>query len=208
MQFNIHLHVKLKEWRVDMSEHNRKNSVNLLHPVRGLLLFVLMLIISAAAQDKKEAAWVQDFLKVYGFAADKAASLAEAIPAEKYDWRPAEGVRSIKDVVLHIAGANYYFASLLGTPIPEGVDARNLEKTVDNKEKAVATLKESTAHVQAAIANMQEAAHAEEVDFFGRNMTRRQVLFIVGDHTAEHLGQLIAYARMNDITPPWSQKDN
>jgi len=176
--------------------------------MRLVLFFVLILIFSAAAQEKQESAWVQDFLKVYGFAADKAASLAEAIPAEKYDWRPAEGVRSVKESVLHVASGNYYFASLLGTPIPEGVDARNLEKTVDSKEKAVETLKESTAHVKAAIADMKEETHNEEVDFFGNKMTRRQVLFIVGDHTAEHLGQLIAYARMNGITPPWSQKDN
>ncbi len=191
-----------------MSENDIRVSANLLHPVRGLLLFVLMLIISAAAQDKKEAAWVQDFLKVYGFAADKAGSLAEAIPADKYDWRPAEGVRSVKESILHVAGANYFFATLLGTAIPEGIDPRNLEKTVDSKEKAISTLKESVAHVQAAIANMKEETHNEEVDFFGNKMTRRQVLFIVGDHAAEHLGQLIAYARMNGITPPWSERDN
>ncbi len=191
-----------------MALNTIKLLANLSHGMRLVLFFVLILIFSAAAQEKQESAWVQDFLKVYGFAADKAASLAEAIPAEKYDWRPAEGVRSVKESVLHVASGNYYFASLLGTPIPEGVDARNLEKTVDSKEKAVETLKESTAHVKAAIADMKEETHNEEVDFFGNKMTRRQVLFIVGDHTAEHLGQLIAYARMNGITPPWSQKDN
>lgn len=188
--------------------NHHKISASLPRGMRWALLLVVIMLFSAAAQDTKESAWVQDFLKVYGFAADKAASLAGAIPAEKYDWRPAEGVRSVKESILHVAGANYYFATLLGAAIPQGIDPRNLEKTIDSKEKAISTLKESVAHVQAAITNMKEAAYSEEVDFFGNKMTRRQVVMIVGDHAAEHLGQLIAYARMNGITPPWSQTDN
>lgn len=191
-----------------MAFNARKISVALPCGMGRVLFFVWILITSAMAQETKGSAWVQDFLKVYGFTAEKAASLAEAIPAEKYDWRPAEGVRSVKESILHIASANYFFATLLGTAIPEGIDPRNLEKTVDSKEKAISTLKASVAHVQGAITNMKEAAHNEEVDFFGNKMTRRQVVMIVGDHVAEHLGQLIAYARMNGITPPWSAKDN
>jgi uncharacterized damage-inducible protein DinB len=191
-----------------MSINNIKPSGNLHHRIRGILLFALMMIMFATAQEKKQPAFVEDFLKVYGAATEKATSLAEAIPAEKYDWRPAEGVRSIKESVVHIAGGNYFFASLLGTPVPEGINPRDLEKTVESKEKAISTLRESVAHMKGAIANMKEEAFNEEVEFFGNKMTRRQVTLVVGDHTAEHLGQLIAYARMNGIVPPWSQKDN
>ena len=181
---------------------------NMHHRIRGILVFLLVMLVSAIAQDKKQPAFVGDFLKIYGGTADKAASLAEAIPADKYNWRPAEGVRSVKESVLHIAGANYFFASLLGTAIPEGIKPRELEKTVDSKEKALSTLQASVAHVKSAIANVPEAAFSEEVEFFGNKMTKRQVMYVVGDHAAEHLGQLIAYARMNGVTPPWSQKDN
>lgn len=191
-----------------MAINSIKTPGNIPYLIRVILPLVLMMIISATAQEKKQSAFVEDFLKIYGGTADKAASLAEAISADKYDWRPAEGVRSVKEVILHIAGANYFFASLLGTPIPEGLNPREFEKTVDSKEKAISTLRASVAHAKAAIANMKEETYNEEVDFFGNKMTRRQVLFVVGDHAAEHLGQLIAYARMNGVTPPWSQKDN
>ena len=60
--------------------------------------------------------------------ANKLISLAEAIPAEKYDWRPAEGVRSVGEVVAHVAGANYFFPTFVGTDIPEGIDARSFEQ--------------------------------------------------------------------------------
>src|SRR5271154_7400114 len=52
----------------------------------------------------------------------KFVDLATAVPADKYSWRPAEGVRSIGEVFLHIAGENYDIPGLMGTPVPAGFD--------------------------------------------------------------------------------------
>jgi uncharacterized damage-inducible protein DinB len=168
----------------------------------------MMIIISGITQENKESYFVKDFLKVHSFTSDKVAQLADAIPAEKYDWHPAEGVRSVKEAIMHIAGANYYLASLLGTPVPEGIDPRNLEKSEESKEKLISILKESVTHIQSAIKNIKEDGFNQEVEFFGNKGTKRQLVIIAGDHVAEHLGQLIAYARTNGVVPPWSRVEN
>ena len=185
-----------------------KRAADLNFRIRWILFLMLAMIFSLTAQEEKKSAVVRDFFKVFDATAEKATSLAEAIPAEKYDWRPAEGVRSVKEVLTHMAGASYFMASLMGTPVPEGIDPRNLDKTADSKEKAIETLKAAIEHFRKAVNSMEEDAFNEEIEFFGGKGTKRQVMFICGDHTAEHLGQLIAYARMNGVVPPWSQGGN
>ena len=172
----------------------------------GLLLIIMSAALPVMAQDNMKSGLIDDFLKVQGMASDKAVQLAGAFPADKYDWRPAEGVRSVKEVIMHIAAANYNMAALLGTPVPEGVDTKGMENTTDSKEKIIETLKQSIDHVQGVIKNLKPEDFDQEVKFFGMTGTKRQVMFIIGDHAAEHLGQLIAYARMNGVVPPWSMK--
>jgi len=167
---------------------------------------VLALAIPALAQDNAAEAVKSDFLNVYGYTSGKAAQLATAIPEDKFDWRPAEGVRSVKESVLHMAGANYFFGSMLGTAMPEGVDPRGFEKAGMTKDEAIATLNKSVEFAQQAVNNLSAEQANEKIDFFGNEVTRRQAMFILGDHAAEHLGQLIAYARSNGVVPPWSQK--
>src|SRR3954470_6584904 len=82
---------------------------------------------------------------------DKFTRLAEAIPADKYNWRPAADVRSFAEVFLHVSAANYNLYKLVGTPPPTGVDVKNLEKSTTEKAKVVAALKDSFAHAKQAI---------------------------------------------------------
>jgi len=86
--------------------HSIKAAIKVKYHITWLLLVFLLATISAFAQDTKEPALVTDFFKVFTMTSDKVSQLAEAIPAEKYDWRPAEGVRSVKESILHLAGAN------------------------------------------------------------------------------------------------------
>ena len=173
-----------------------------------VLLFSLFIINTVMAQENKSADMVSDFLNVFNFTTGKATQLAGVIPQEKYDWRPAEGVRSIKEVVLHIASANYFFSSMMGGTIPEGIDPRSMEQSDVSREEAVETLKKSVSFVQETVKKLTEDDFNTKIDFFGNKATKRQVMFTLGDHAGEHLGQLIAYARMNGVVPPWSQKSN
>src|SRR6266446_1996875 len=85
---------------------------------------------------------------------NKFTRLAEAIPAEKYSWRPSPDVRSFAEVFLHVSAANYNLYKLVGTPPPTGLDVKALEKSTTDKAKVVATLKDSFAHAQKAITSM------------------------------------------------------
>jgi len=133
------------------------------------------------------------------------AQLAEAVPAEKWAWRPAEGVRSYVEITLHVAGGNYFLATFLGTPVPEGVDAKGIEKSTTDKAKAIETMKASYVHVKKVIAALSAADLDTQVEFFGQKMTKRAIVLVIIGHSHEHLGQSIAYARMNGVVPPWSK---
>jgi uncharacterized damage-inducible protein DinB len=136
---------------------------------------------------------------------DKFVRLAQAIPAEKYTWRPAPDVRSIAEVFLHVSAANYNLYKLVGTPPPAGIDIKTLEKSTTDKTKVIATLQDSFAHARKAITAMSDADLGKSLDWFGGKNTQRGILLFVTRHAAEHLGQSIAYARVIGVVPPWTE---
>ena len=135
---------------------------------------------------------------------DKLTRLAEAIPAEKYTWRPSADVRSFAEVFLHVSAANYNVYKLVGTLPPAGLDVQGLEKSTTDKAKVIAVLKNSFVHARRAITAMPDADLEKSMDWFGGKNTERGVLLFVVRHAAEHLGQSIAYARFIGVVPPWT----
>jgi|SRR5580658_321439 uncharacterized damage-inducible protein DinB len=135
---------------------------------------------------------------------DEFARLAEAIPAEKYTWRPSPDVKSVAEVLLHASAANYNMYKLVGAKIPEGIDTKNMEQSTTDKVRVIATLKESYAHARQAITDMPDADLEKTMDWSGGKITERGVLLFILPHIAEHLGQLIAYARVLGVVPPWT----
>ena len=131
--------------------------------------------------------------------------LAEAIPESKFTWRPAAGVRSISEVLLHVGAANFNLPKLIGTPPPEGFQVKGYETGTTEKGKVIAALRDSFTHVRQAVAAMTAADGDKKLPWFGGENTRRGILFFMTRHSAEHMGQLISYARMNGIMPPWSE---
>jgi len=135
----------------------------------------------------------------------KLVDLAQAMPADKYSWRPAPGVHSVGEVYVHIVAGNSTLPSFLGAARMEGV-SRDSEKTVTDKAKIVDLLQKSIANARAVGMGVSEADLDKKVKTFGgREMTERQVLLLILTHMHEHLGQSIAYARSNGVTPPWSE---
>ena len=131
--------------------------------------------------------------------------LANAFPAEKYTWRPAPGVKSVAEVFLHVSAANYNMYKLVGAPSPAGLDVAGMEQSTTDKAKVIATLRASYAHAKKAITDMPDANLEKTMDWLGGKITQRGVLLYIIPHIAEHLGQAIAYARINGVVPPWSE---
>lgn len=135
---------------------------------------------------------------------DQVIQLAEAFSEDQFDWRPSEGVNSVGEALLHVAGGNYFLASKMGFAPPEDVDMMNLGK-ITGKENIIAALKKSNAFVLEKIAMVETASLSEEVDFGFTKMNKLGGLLAIMEHNGEHKGQLIAYARTNGVVPPWSR---
>lgn len=133
----------------------------------------------------------------------KIEDLAEAVPAEKYSWRPGEGVRSVSEVYVHIVGSNYFFMTFLGVKPPMKMDP-GMEKTVTGKADVAKLLKPSFEHVRNTILNLTDKDLEKTTEVFGNTMTYRNTLITAIAHLHEHLGQSIAYARINNVVPPWT----
>ncbi len=133
----------------------------------------------------------------------KLIDLAQAMPAEKYGWRPSPGVRSVGEVFVHVAQGNSMLPSLLGASKMEGV-SRDSEKTVTDKAAIVELLKKSVENAKAAANRVSDADLEKKITFFGSEITERRLLIHILEHMHEHLGQSIAYARVNGVKPPWS----
>jgi uncharacterized damage-inducible protein DinB len=136
-------------------------------------------------------------------AAGKLSQLADAIGQDKYGWRPAPGVRSVSEVLMHVVGGNYYIPTFAGVK-PSKQLARDAETTVTDKAQVSAALKESFDHVRTAIRGANDADLDKSVTMFGQPTTVRNVYATIVSHVHEHLGQMIAYARSNGVKPPWS----
>ena len=139
---------------------------------------------------------------------EKFVSLSEAFPADKYDWMPMEGVRSYKEFVVLLIGEGYGFPTQWGAPRPPGVLAdRNEEgKRLAAMDKAalVAELGKAFDNMINYVSSMDMAARQKEIRFFGQPVTTGGAIMMATADMHEHLGQLIAYARMNRVVPPWT----
>jgi uncharacterized damage-inducible protein DinB len=173
------------------------------------VLAVLVGGMAAAARGAEPAAaptgFRAEFIAEVDSVGKKLTDLAGAMPQEKFGWRPAPGIRSVSEVYMHIAGGDFFLPSFMGVKVPAGID-RDMEKTVTDKAKVIETVKKGCEHVKSVAANLSDADLDKKVKIFGgREMTQRALLILILNHMHEHLGQSIAYARMNGVAPPWSE---
>ena len=139
----------------------------------------------------------------WGHVSRQLVALAEATPAEKFAWRPAPGVRSTSEVYMHVVLANYFLLNATGATMPAEL-TRESEKNVTSKTEVIAWLKRSLEAVKAARAGLVPTDLAKPAKLFKRDTTVEGVYLRIIVHANEHMGQLIAYARMSGVTPPWS----
>ena len=150
-----------------------------------------------------------DAAGVLGHVQKEMVSLAGAVPQNKFTWRPAKGVRSVSEVYLHAAGAAYWFGKQLGFQVPADVEAKmkDFEKSTTDRAKIEKALTDSFEWFAGNVKQMPDAELTKTVNLMGHDMTKRAVILVTMGHFQEHLGQSIAYARMNGVVPPWSKND-
>ncbi len=145
-------------------------------------------------------AFLQEYAGQVDFVQGRILQLENAMPQEKFEWRPGEGVRSVAEVYLHIAESNMMLVSYMtGEKMESEID----EKTTD-KTKIADLVKKSFEAVKEAVPKLTEDDLNKNIKAFGMEMTLRNFMISMLNHAHEHLGQSIAYARMNSVVPPWS----
>jgi len=156
---------------------------------------------------------VMDLLTAVEGVENKLMALAGVVPVEKLSWRPAPGVRSYGEVLLHVASDNYLLPFASGAPIPASTGIKSgdfqslatYEKRALTREQITADLAKSFAHLKTAMRQTTSADLTAPVTLFGMKTTRQGLWVLTTTHLHEHLGQLIAYARISGVTPPWSK---
>ena len=132
-------------------------------------------------------------------------ALAEATPADKFAWRPAPGVRSTSEVYMHIMMANFWLLSVTGPKMPADLK-QDMERTVTSKADVISWLKRSLDAVKQAHLAETPKDLERKVKVEGRDATVDGMYLRIIVHANEHMGQLVAYARMTGVVPPWSKK--
>jgi uncharacterized damage-inducible protein DinB len=167
-------------------------------------LLFLSLSVPALPAQAPEGVW-QGYDGEWKHVSQQLVALAEATPAEKFSWRPAPGVRSTSEVYMHIVDANFYLLSVTGPKMPADLND-DMEKTVTSKAEVIAWLKRSLEAVKTAHAAETPKDLERKVKIEGRDATVDGMYLRIIVHANEHMGQLIAYARMTGVVPPWANK--
>jgi len=166
------------------------------------LLLTLLWSAPAFAQKMPQGIW-EGYDGEWLHVSQQLVALAEATPPEKFAWRPAPGVRSTSEVYMHIVMANFYLLSVTGPKMPADLK-EDAEKTVTSKPEVISWLKRSLeavkqAHLAETPQDLQRKVHIMDRDATVDGMYLRIIV-----HANEHMGQLVAYARMTGVVPPWS----
>lgn len=169
-----------------------------------ILIFALFSFNLLAYQPADVPVFIKEFQGQVDFVKGRLMQLAEAVPEDKYAWTPAEGVRTAGEVFIHTAKANYFFMSL----ITGDKSKMSGEKIPSDKKTALSMLEISFDYVKETAGNFTETDLNREIEAFGMKFSVRNFLVTFLNHCHEHLGQSIAYARINGVTPPWSNQEN
>jgi len=169
-----------------------------------LLLLLTCLISPVIAQTVPEGVG-QGYDGEFKHVTSQLLALAEATPADKFAWRPTSGVRSTSEVYMHIAIANFYFLSVVGKQAMPPEIKSGFEKSVTAKADVISWLKRSLDAAREARAKETPKELERQVEFLKQSSTAGNVYLRLIIHCNEHMGQLIAYARMSGVTPPWSK---
>lgn len=176
------------------------------------LLTALALVLAVSAPAAAQASLMGDMHRDVNEVQKKFIDLANAIPESAFSWRPSAAARSVQETLLHVASDNYLIPIAMGAPAPAGsgitsdfATAAAFEKKVMTKAQIVAELEASFKHLHQAMGLTTDANLAETIKFFGQDWTRQRAMVLTVTHLHEHLGQMIAYARSNNIAPPWSR---
>ena len=176
----------------------------------GLAAVILLAAINplTAENPASQPVFVQEYLGQTDFIEGRLSQLLGAMSDDQMSWAPADGIRNCGQIYLHVAEANHMLAGFMSGKEMEG-ERGAMEKSITGKDEIMKAMKESFNAVRDAAGKLSEDDLNKMVQTpFGMEMSMRNFMISLLSHSHEHLGQGIAYARMNGVTPPWSKEDS
>lgn len=178
-----------------------------------VLASVVAIATAVVAAQPKRGGLMGDLVTDVTDVESKIVGLAKAMPEASYMWRPMPGVRSVGEVFTHVAADNYFLPIALGATAPpatgiSGTDYKTVaayEAKTRTRAEIIAEVEQSFVFLKKAMADTPDAKLDTSMKMFGRESSVRTTWVMTVTHVHEHLGQLIAYARSNKVTPPWSK---
>jgi uncharacterized damage-inducible protein DinB len=184
-----------------------------MHSIKKIL-FVCSIFVFTTLIFADQPVIVQEFIGQAAFVQGRVTQLADAMPQSTYNWRPADSVRSVSEVYLHIAGANYMCVNISGGTVPEETGfvmdfskMHDWDTQTTDKAAIIKKVNKSFDILKERIAALTEEDLNRQIEVFGMKMSIRNFIITMIAHCHEHLGQSIAYARSNGVTPPWSKSE-
>jgi uncharacterized damage-inducible protein DinB len=185
---------------------------NVIRFTSAVTVFAAVLALAAPLAAQTREGLMGDLIKDITDLKKKVMGLANAMPDSAYAWKPADGVRTTGEVLAHVAADNYFLPALLDKAAPKETGITKdykttvaFEKRKMDKAATIAELQKSFAFLRTSMTSTTDAELTTTIDMFGQKSTVRGVWLTTATHLHEHLGQLIAYARANKVTPPWSK---
>jgi hypothetical protein len=137
-------------------------------------------------------------------------ALAKAVPADKLGWRPMAGTRSYREVFAQVAAEGNTETAMFGRPLPAGsladFDAEEARLAKLSDAELIAAMDRSMESLSATMGGLSRATINTPIEYYGQRTLPRVATTYTLNDLHEHLGQLVAYARMNGVVPPWSKK--
>jgi hypothetical protein len=165
---------------------------------------------TAVSDSAEFAAWRQVQQADIDALRKKFMALAKAVPADKLAWRPMEGTRSFREVFAHVAAEGNTETAMFGHPLPPGslgdfdAEEARLKKLPD--DQLIPVMDRAMQSLSTTLGGLSRATLNSPIKYYGQSTLPRVAATYTLNDLHEHLGQLVAYARMNSIVPPWSRK--
>ena len=194
-----------------MSASSSRGSLSALVVVAGLAGFIPAPLAGQAVSNSAEfEAWRKVQKEDIDGLRDKFMALAKVVPAAKLGWRPMEGTRSFHDVFAHVSAEGNTETAMFGRPLPAGsladFDAEEARLKNLPNDQVIAVLDRALQSLSTTLGGLTLAQINSPIRYYGQSTLPRVATTYTLNDLHEHLGQLVAYTRMNRIVPPWTKK--
>ncbi len=170
------------------------------------ILVIVLLFLKFPVFAQTQSTFIKDALSKWKGMKSYTLAVAEAMPEDKYYYKPVDEENTFAFQLVHMADNLYYISSKLIRDTESPIDLKIAEEKVNNKKLSKKEIIEYVGkafdYAEETFAQMTDKDLEEEIDYWGGHSTKRKIVFLLNDHQTHHRGQLIVYLRLNGIKPP------